>query len=93
MKKRLTAALFQSGIHEYITINSFNEMLEKYYEPLVDSILMFQGSINENAKEKILWLIHHSTLFINGAKLQLFFDGYDLELRDEFLQIISEHGK
>ena len=90
MKKKLIAAIFQSGIHEYITVNNANEMLEKYYEPLVDSILMFKESLNENAKEKILWLLQHSTLFINGGKLQLFFDGYDFSLRDEFLQIISE---
>ena len=90
MKKELIAALFQSGIHEYITVNKANGVLAKYYEPLVDSILMFQESLNEYDKEKILWLMHHSTLFINGVKLQLSFDGYDLGLRDKFLQIINE---
>ncbi len=89
MKSKLMKIMKESGLDEYIRIQEIGKMLRKYYEPLADSIIMFQDSLDKDTADKILWLIQHSSLLIMGQqKMRFIFDGYDLELMAEFTDIV-----
>jgi len=85
--------MLKSGLNEYIVANNHDQLLTKDYRLLADSIVTFQDSLvgisNEDMQYRVFWLMQHSTLFIKGqVQLNLFFDGYDLELRDSIIKIL-----